>query len=330
MYDIIISKITKKSTGGIREKTMKYHNCLEELIKTIRFPTLVLDEGNKIIFKNTVEASSFNLTKESPIGKTFFDLFPHDQAKLLHDACQNALDFKQPAVQSIRLMTPEWCDDTTAKMIPFFNPETLNWYMICVIEEKSTKGSEKIEFETSNDFIKEDVKKQSNVETDIEEARAALRFLLKEGANQITTLKEETFKKLANQILPYIEGLKSSQLNQKQLVYAEMIESNVRKLSEPFTRRISDPLYKLSPSELKIASLIRGGKSNKEMAKILNLSKSTILTHRHHLRVKLGLKNKKQNLRSFLDSLGSQESISKKTLTRTTEKKILALKRPIL
>lgn len=319
MYDIIISKIIQKSTGGVREKTMKYHNCLEELIKNIPFPALVLDEGNKVILKNAVEASSYNLPIESPIGKTFFDLFPHDQARLLHDACQNALDFKQPAVQPIRFVAPDGYNATSIKMIPFFNPDTLSWYMICVIEGKANRGLGNIQIETNKNFIKNDERKQPNVETDIEEARAALRFLLKEGANQITTLKEETFKKLANQILPYIEGLKSSQLNQSQLVYAEMIESNVRKLSEPFTRRISDPLYKLSPSELKIASLIRGGKSNKEMAKILNLSKSTILTHRHHLRAKLGLKNKKQNLRSFLDSLGSQESISKKTPTRTAE-----------
>jgi DNA-binding CsgD family transcriptional regulator len=320
MYDIIIYKIIKKSTGGLKEKTMNYHNCLEELIKSISFPAMVLDEGNMIILKNAVEASGDNLPIEGSIGKTFFDLFPHDQARLLHDGCQSALNSKQPAVQPIRFTTPDrYSAATNIKMIPFFNPDTLSWYMICVIEEKSNRDLGKIEIEINENSIKNDERKQPNDETDIEEARAALRFLLKEGANQITTLKEETFKKLANQILPHIEGLKSSQLNQNQLAYAEMIESNVKKMSEPFIRRISDPLYKLSPSELKIASLIRGGKSNKEMAKILNLSKSTILTHRHHLRAKLGLKNKKENLRSFLDSLGSQERISKKTQTRTTE-----------
>jgi DNA-binding CsgD family transcriptional regulator len=41
------------------------------------------------------------------------------------------------------------------------------------------------------------------------------------------------------------------------------------------------------------------------MAKVMNLSKSTILTHRHHIRAKLGLKNQKKNLRSYLSSLGN-------------------------
>jgi len=53
---------------------------------------------------------------------------------------------------------------------------------------------------------------------------------------------------------------------------------------------------------LKVAQLIRDGKANKEIAQLLHLSKSTILTHRHHIRVKLGIKNKKVNLRSVLNS----------------------------
>jgi DNA-binding CsgD family transcriptional regulator len=287
---------------------MGYHNCLEELIKIISFPTLVLDESNKVILRNTVEAPSCQLVGGGPIGKTFFDLFPNDQANLLHDACQYALDLKQPTVQPIRLKTPEGCNDITVKMIPFLNPEINSWYMICVIEEKSTNGFETTPGNLNEAFLNEKERSQPSAKTDVEEARAALRFLLKEGANQLTKLKEETFKSLADQILPFIEGLKSSRLNQEQLVYTEMLESNVRKLAEPFTRLISDPIYKLSPSEVKIASMIREGKSNKDMAKILNLSKSTILTHRHHVRVKLGLRNKKHNLRSFLSSLGREEN----------------------
>ena len=67
-------------------------------------------------------------------------------------------------------------------------------------------------------------------------------------------------------------------------------------------------MYKLSPKEAKIACLIKDGLTNKEIAKMLNLSKSTILTHRHHVRTKLGLKNKKQNLQTYLNSLGTRQS----------------------
>jgi DNA-binding CsgD family transcriptional regulator len=294
---------------------MRYNNCIKELIKSIFFPSLVFDENNKVILKNTVKGLSFKWPGGSPIGKTFFDLFPNDQASLLHDAYQNAIDLKQPIDSHIRMRVSEGYIETTAKMIPLFDPDSNSWCMICVIEYKSAIGFETNPKKIIQGSINTDENSQSSIEIEEQDAKAALRFLLKEGANQLTQLKEEIFKNLANQILPYVEGLKHSTLNETQLGYTEMLESNIRKLAEPFTRRISDPIFKLSPSELKVASLIRGGKSNKEMAKILRLSKSTILTHRHHIRAKLGLKNKKRNLRLFLNSLGTQLSTAKNRKT---------------
>ena len=42
--------------------------------------------------------------------------------------------------------------------------------------------------------------------------------------------------------------------------------------------------------EIRVASLVREGKSNKEIAEHLSLSKNTILFHRFNLRHKLGIK----------------------------------------
>jgi DNA-binding CsgD family transcriptional regulator len=52
--------------------------------------------------------------------------------------------------------------------------------------------------------------------------------------------------------------------------------------------------------EIKVANLIKEGRTNKEMAELLLRSKNTILFHRHNIRTKLGVKNKKINLRSHL------------------------------
>lgn len=57
----------------------------------------------------------------------------------------------------------------------------------------------------------------------------------------------------------------------------------------------------LSSRELEIANLIKEGKTNKEIAQILNLSVRTVEAHRYNMRDKVGLKNKrKRNLRSQL------------------------------
>jgi DNA-binding NarL/FixJ family response regulator len=58
----------------------------------------------------------------------------------------------------------------------------------------------------------------------------------------------------------------------------------------------------LSFSELRIASLIKNGLTTEEIAKHLHISPSTIKTHRKNIRRKLGINNRQQNLRNYLDS----------------------------
>jgi DNA-binding CsgD family transcriptional regulator len=71
----------------------------------------------------------------------------------------------------------------------------------------------------------------------------------------------------------------------------------------PHAAKLSSAVYSLSPTEIQVAQYVRDGKTHKEIAVLMRLSKSTILTHRGHIRVKLGLKNKKKNLRTLLLSL---------------------------
>ncbi len=59
----------------------------------------------------------------------------------------------------------------------------------------------------------------------------------------------------------------------------------------------------ISSMEIQVANLIKAGKRNKEIASILGVSLNTIMTYRYRLRSKLGLKQKKVNLRSHLDSI---------------------------
>ena len=77
-------------------------------------------------------------------------------------------------------------------------------------------------------------------------------------------------------------------------------------LVAPFARQISSDYFGLTPNEIKVALLIKQGMTTKEIAKELNLSVNTIMTHRYKIRSKLGIKNQTKNLQVFLKQFPRQ------------------------
>jgi DNA-binding CsgD family transcriptional regulator len=81
------------------------------------------------------------------------------------------------------------------------------------------------------------------------------------------------------------------------------METNLLGICSPFLKNLSLQHAHLSSMEVQVANLIKTGKRNKEIASILGVSLNTVMTHRYRLRSKLGLKQKKVNLRSYLNSV---------------------------
>lgn len=82
----------------------------------------------------------------------------------------------------------------------------------------------------------------------------------------------------------------------------EAFDGQLHTLDPAFFERISERGASLTPSEVRICSLLRMNLSNKEVGGLLNISDRTVDTHRTSIRRKMGLK-KKENLVAFLAAL---------------------------
>ncbi len=139
----------------------------------------------------------------------------------------------------------------------------------------------------------------------LEEANTALKVLLKHREEDKATMEEQVLANVKKLVLPYLEKLKSPRLDSSQRVHIEIIESHLNDIVSPFLRKLSSAYLSLTPREIEVATLVKEGKTTKEITMLLNISTTAVDFHRKNLRSKFGIKSKKTNLRSFLTSLYS-------------------------
>ena len=136
--------------------------------------------------------------------------------------------------------------------------------------------------------------------SELEEVNIALRVLLKRRDEDKTEFEEKVLYNVKELVVPYIERLKSDELDAKRRAYVSIIESNLNDIVSSFTRKLSSKYLGLTPTEIQIANLVKQGRTTKEIAEILNSSDRTVEFHRKNIRKKIGLVNRKVNLRSHL------------------------------
>jgi DNA-binding CsgD family transcriptional regulator len=134
----------------------------------------------------------------------------------------------------------------------------------------------------------------------LEDMNATLRTLLNKKDQDVKEIEEKIFCNYDSIIMPFFDKLKNSYSNKVQRSLIETIETNLKEIISPFSKKLSDPMINFTPKEIQVASFIKQGITSKEIAQILDCSVRTIDTHRDNIRVKLKIKNKKINLRSYL------------------------------
>lgn len=159
---------------------------------------------------------------------------------------------------------------------------------------------EKLKLEEANAALRRreaDLKLQAHK---LEEVNAALRALVRQRDEDQQEIEEKVVSQVKELVQPFLDRLKTGVMDQRHKTLVEVIDSNLGDIMSPFVHKLSSRFLSLTPSEIRIAGLVKDGLTSKEIADILCITPRTVEFHRESIRARLGLKGRKANLRTHL------------------------------
>ncbi|MBU2511360.1 helix-turn-helix transcriptional regulator [bacterium] len=145
-------------------------------------------------------------------------------------------------------------------------------------------------------------KRQLEVERkSLQNANITLKEILTKVKEEQNEIGKVILSNVDKTIMPILHALRS-EVYPAQQKYIELVQKNLEDITSPFISKLSGQFMGLTTSEIQISNMIRNGLSTKEIAELRHISDATVNRHRENIRNKLGLKNQKVNLSTFLQT----------------------------
>ena len=137
----------------------------------------------------------------------------------------------------------------------------------------------------------------------LEEMNITLKVLLDSREKEKKQAQETIVSRARKIIYPYLEKIESSNLDDENRIYLSIVKANLDELLSPYINPLSQHYLNFTPMEMRIADLIKQGKSTKEIATMIKVSAFAVSFHRSNIRKKCGLLKAKKNLSAYLNTI---------------------------
>jgi len=144
----------------------------------------------------------------------------------------------------------------------------------------------------------------------LQDANIALRAVLSRLEDEKQEIRASILANIQKIIMPIVFELEL-EVTGRQRSYVTLLRQSLQEITSPFLTQLSREHMQLTPVEIAIGTMIRNGLSTKEIAQLRCISAATVRRHRENIRRKLGLRNRKANLATYLQASFSRESISR-------------------
>jgi len=287
--------------GGVIE----YHLIKKELIDSQEFslsllnnspnPIDVINPDTSIEFINPALEELTGYCAEEAIGiKAPYPWWPEGEIE------KSTMVLKE-AMRSGATRLEELCQKKTGELFwvettskPICEKNKLKYLVANWVDITKRKKAE--------DSLKESKTKLEEQKKALEQKNIALGEIIGQIEREKTKLKDNITINVNELLFPILEKLK---LNQSSRKYAQLLEQHLKGIFSDYGLKITGRTIKLTPRELEICNMIKGGLVSKEISELLNISPFTVETHRQNIRHKLGIAKKNINLTMFLNKLDS-------------------------
>jgi len=277
----------------VAERTLALINLLQfqqNLIDSIPVPVYFKDDTLHYLGCNRAFAKSLGCTREEIVGKTDHEIMEENQAGIHHNQDVQLLETGATTSYEISCIYPDGREhDLLVFKSLFHEKEGATGGIICTELDITERNQAKVQAELHAE--------------ELENTNTALRVLLKQVNENKTEMESRVLDNFTRLVNPYLDLLEENLAKTPQQEYIRVIQENIKKITSSFSLNLSSSYLGLSPREIQVADLVRQGRANKEAARILNISVNAVEFHRNNLRKKLGLQNKKINLRTYLLSM---------------------------
>jgi PAS domain S-box-containing protein len=291
----IVTDITerRKAEEAMRQSEQKYRELFENASDII----FILDFNGKILSCNDAASRTYGYMPEQMQGlslETLLDKSDLPVVRKLFRRKRDELDVPNPLEFLTYTRTGEavWLEVNARSVVENGKPVAIHGIARNITERKRMEEA-----------LRKREQELEEKSRNLEDANTALKVLLKRREDDKAELEEKVICNVRELILPYIENLKITPVDSNQLNQLKILERNTSEIISPFLRTLSSKHPNLTPMEIKVINFIKEGRTTKEMAGLLNVSARTVEVHRDNIRKKLGLRNKKANLKSYLMAL---------------------------